>query len=407
MNTDWPRVTIEEAADLVAMGPFGSSIKVSTFVPEGVPIISGQHLKGSRVDDSSGHNFITCEHADRLRKANVRKGDVVLTHAGNIGQVAFIPDTAKYDRYVISQRQFFIRCDRTRLSPEFLTYYLQSPEGHHLLMANAVQTGVPSIAQPVSYTRSIEVPLPPIEVQRGIATTLGSLDEKIESLGRLRIKLRSLGFAKFAESIDNSAPEVELASVTSSIARGVTPKYDDANPNSPLVLNQKCIRDGWVRTDRARKMVSRDVAASKKAAAGDILVNSTGFGTLGRVGRWHASEIFVDSHVTVVRPDVAVCPPTLLAYSVLSRQSSIEDMATGSTGQTELSPARLGELTVRLPGIGRRSTLEGTLASIEDLIESTFIQERQLSVLRDLLLEALMSGRLSVSEERELAGVSR
>ena len=47
MENDWGMARIEEVAEKVAMGPFGSSIKVETFVPDGVPIISGQHLHGS------------------------------------------------------------------------------------------------------------------------------------------------------------------------------------------------------------------------------------------------------------------------------------------------------------------------------------------------------------------------
>jgi preprotein translocase subunit YajC len=87
----WRKARIEEVAERVAMGPFGSSIKVETFVPNGVPVISGQHLHGSKVDDRIGFNFVSEEHADRLKNANVQRGDVVFTHAGNIGQVAFIP----------------------------------------------------------------------------------------------------------------------------------------------------------------------------------------------------------------------------------------------------------------------------------------------------------------------------
>ena len=100
--TKWRTVTIEEVAEKVAMGPFGSSIKVETFVPEGVPIISGQHLHGFRVDDSPGFNFITGEHAERLANANVQQGDIVFTHAGNIGNVAYIPENSEFERYVVS-----------------------------------------------------------------------------------------------------------------------------------------------------------------------------------------------------------------------------------------------------------------------------------------------------------------
>lgn len=49
MASDWQTQTVGEIAEKVAMGPFGSSIKVETFVLEGIPIISGQHLHGFRV----------------------------------------------------------------------------------------------------------------------------------------------------------------------------------------------------------------------------------------------------------------------------------------------------------------------------------------------------------------------
>lgn len=73
------------------MGPFGSSIQVKTFVPDGVPVISGQHLHGSRLNDTPGYNFIEENHARRLANANVQRGDIVFTQAGNIGQVSYIP----------------------------------------------------------------------------------------------------------------------------------------------------------------------------------------------------------------------------------------------------------------------------------------------------------------------------
>ena len=155
----WVTKTIGGVAERVAMGPFGSSIKVETFVPEGVPIISGQHLHGLMLEDSI-FNFVTHEHAKRLQNANVQRGDVVFTHAGNIGQAAFIPETSRYDRYVISQRQFYMRCDRSQVTPEFIALYFNSPEGQHQLLANTSSSGVPSIARPVTYLRSIKLTIP-------------------------------------------------------------------------------------------------------------------------------------------------------------------------------------------------------------------------------------------------------
>lgn len=118
----WPIVTILDVAEKVAMGPFGSNIKVSTFVPEGVPIISGNHLRGYFLEEPE-FNYITEAHAERLKNSIVFPHDLIFTHAGNIGQVAMIPDGCKYERYVLSQRQFYLRCDETKVVPEFLLMF--------------------------------------------------------------------------------------------------------------------------------------------------------------------------------------------------------------------------------------------------------------------------------------------
>ncbi|KXK57894.1 MAG: EcoKI restriction-modification system protein HsdS [Chlorobi bacterium OLB7] len=196
MAGKWPYKRVEEIALKVAMGPFGSSIKVETFTDTGIPIISGQHLREAELTDSE-FNFITEEHADSLKNANVQRGDVIFTHAGNIGQVAFIPNHSKYQRYVISQRQFYLRCDTSLILPEFVVYYFKSPEGQHKLLANANQVGVPSIARPSSYLKTIEVPVPSIEEQQIVVRNIKALDAKIRANRRINQTLEAMAQAIF------------------------------------------------------------------------------------------------------------------------------------------------------------------------------------------------------------------
>ena len=163
-EAEWPTATILDVAKKVAMGPFGSNIKVSTFVPEGVPIISGNHLRGYFLEEPE-FNYITEEHAERLKNSIVFPHDLIFTHAGNIGQVAMIPDRCKYDRYVLSQRQFYLRCDETKVVPGFLLLFFHSVSGQHELLSYANQTGVPSIAQPASNLKKIPFKCPPMQEQ--------------------------------------------------------------------------------------------------------------------------------------------------------------------------------------------------------------------------------------------------
>lgn len=162
---NWSTVIINDIAEKVAMGPFGSNIKVSTFVSKGVPIISGNHLRGYFLEEPS-FNYITEEHAQRLKNSLVYPKDIVFTHAGNIGQVAMIPDDCRYPMYVLSQRQFYLRCNTEKAIPEYVVLFFHSKQGQHELLSYANQTGVPSIAQPATNLKKIPLKLPPIDEQR-------------------------------------------------------------------------------------------------------------------------------------------------------------------------------------------------------------------------------------------------
>ncbi|MBW7996821.1 MAG: restriction endonuclease subunit S [Candidatus Glassbacteria bacterium] len=155
----WILSKMEDVAAQIAMGPFGSNIKVSTFVPDGIPIISGQHLNSILLEDNT-YNYITEEHANSLKRSNVKRGDIIFTHAGNIGQVSLVPDASKYDRYIISQRQFYLRCNMNKVLPSFILYFFKSHTGQHRLLANTSSTGVPSISRPASNLKQISFCLP-------------------------------------------------------------------------------------------------------------------------------------------------------------------------------------------------------------------------------------------------------
>ena len=200
------------------------------------------------------------------------------------------------------------------------------------LLAAATGSTFPNVSR--LQLSELPVALPSAAVRTEISGLLGALDDKIESNLRVRNLCRDLGGNLVADTV-RSAPSTQLEHYAASISRGVTPRYykdEDASP--VLVLNQKCIRDGWVTPELARLMIPRSREKSQAIARlDDLLVNSTGQGTLGRVARWDSDDpIYVDSHVTVVKADPRRIYPVLMPYLVFPLQDEIEHMATGSTG---------------------------------------------------------------------------
>jgi len=200
MENDWQIKRITDIAakepNSIAMGPFGSNIKTENFVSSGVPVIRGVNLNSDRFNDS-GFVYLTEEKADKLYASNAFPGDLVFTHRGTLGQVGIIPLRARYDRYVVSQSQMKLRCDKNKVEPLFLFYFFRSPQGQYELLSNTSTTGVPAISRPLTTLKSIKILLPPILEQRAIAHVLGSLDDKIELNRKMNQTLEAMARAIF------------------------------------------------------------------------------------------------------------------------------------------------------------------------------------------------------------------
>lgn len=178
-------------------------------------------------------------------------------------------------------------------------------------------------------------------------------------------------------------PSVKLVDAALQIRRGISPRYAEVGV---LVINQRCIRDGRVTLEAARYHdMSRRVAEDRYLVPFDVLVNSTGVGTLGRVAQWGDSmgiRATVDSHVTIVRPDPEVVDGRYFGYAMLACQTMIESMGEGATGQTELSRSRLGEeVSVPVPPPAVQRKIGAVLAAYDELIENNL---RRIEILEEM-----------------------
>ena len=169
---------IKDLISEISMGPFGSNIRVECFVDNGIPVLNGSNLTGFALSDDSCR-YVTEEKADSLGRANAYRGDIVITHRGTLGQIVFIPKTSKYDRYVISQSQFRVKCNE-RILPEYMVYYFHTKLGQHKLLSNASQVGVPALARASTTFQTLEIDIPSVDEQEKIVDLLETIRKKVE-----------------------------------------------------------------------------------------------------------------------------------------------------------------------------------------------------------------------------------
>jgi len=148
---------------------------------------------------------------------------------------------------------------------------------------------------------------------------------------------------------------LRLSDACTYIKRGKSPKYSEKNEYP--VIAQKC--NQWSGLDMSRCLFINpntidSYSEDRFVCENDILVNSTGLGTLGRVGIVHSTDLklptVVDSHVTIIRCESFIMPRFLYWYLRGPYiQSIIEDISTGSTKQKELTTSVIGNMIVPVP----------------------------------------------------------
>jgi len=161
----------------------------------------------------------------------------------------------------------------------------------------------------------------------------------------------------------------KLVEVTTLISRGVSPSYADSGT---AVINQRCIRDGRLSLREIRyQSVLKAPRTEKYLVPDDILVNSTGVGTLGRAAQFseESGEFIADSHVTIVRPHQGEIDSIFLFYVIRLLETQIIELSTGSTGQTELSKLALQELLIPVPDRRLQGCIATLMKSLDDRIE--------------------------------------
>lgn len=261
----------------------------------------------------------------------------------------------------------------------------------------------PKLSQ--SSMNAIVLPMPKFEIQKEVADFIEKFDKKIQINEKVNDNLEQqavalfkswfVDFSLFGGTVPENWEDTTLENITTLITRGIAPKYSDNSDQT--VVNQKCIRNHTIDLSLARTHTPKAIN-EKWLKFGDLLINSTGDGTLGRVAQvWFAPKaLTADSHVTIVRPAREELIFYIGLWGIL-HEKEIESLHTGSTGQTELPRDRVKMLKLLLPDNISLSRFNSIIAPMASTIILNQEENQKLASLRDTLLPKLMSGEIDVS----------
>ena len=357
-----------------------------------------------------------------------RNGDTLLariTPCLENGKTAQV-DILDKDEIGFGSTEYIVLREKLGITDNDFIYYLAiSPEFRNIAIKSMNGSSGRQRVQKDILENS-EIYLPDLKEQKAIAKILSDLDEKIEINNKINDNLEKIAQAIFkqwfvdfefpnengepykssgGDMIESELGEIpkgwevkELQEITSNITRGQTPKYEEYSKIK--VLNQK-VNKGKVLEKQYFKYLKQDMEISKEKYAyqWDILINSLGQGTLGRVHLYKekTNDVVIDQHITIIRTGYKGL--AFYLYNLLDSskyKGVLEGLISGSTGMLMLNISKIRELKVIKPSEKILSNFESILINLYKNISNNIIQNERLINTRDALLPKLMSGEIRV-----------
>ncbi len=189
----WEVKTIEElagGASNIVDGPFGSNLKNSDYIANGVPVLQGQNITGDKFIWKDVR-YISDQKAKDLFRSNARVGDLLTVKIGSVGFSAPIDNLDGNDFAIIPANLLRTRIQNNNTDLFFMHHLLVSNFGKKKLQDLAGNTAQPAIG--LSGFRKLSFAVPALKKEQiAIAEILSDMDAEIAALEQRREKTRLL-----------------------------------------------------------------------------------------------------------------------------------------------------------------------------------------------------------------------
>ena len=400
------RYTIGQLAEIIDGDRGKNYPKQDEFYPQGYCLFlnTGNVTKEGLIFEEN--QFIMKEKDEALRKGKLKRGDIVYTTRGTVGNAGYYNSSVPYENVRINSGMVILRANGEIVDARFLYQILKSEYYRPYFKQYCTGSAQPQL--PIKNFSQIYLNVPDIKTQHRIADILSVYDNLIEN-NQKQIKLLEeaaqrlykewfvdLRFpghenTKIVDGVPEGWSKSMVSEVSAVLRRGISPKYNEKARG--IVINQKCIRQTIVSYDEARTQEKKYPAELES----DIVICSTGAGTLGRVGQIFEAKgnATLDSHVTLIRANEKIGQQYLF-WSLKMQQDYLMSAGKGSTNQLELSRETIGNCKILIPEQKIAEQAEKNFAAIHDKMKECSMRIARLREVRDLLLPKLMSGEVEV-----------
>ncbi len=332
--------------------------------------------------------------------AKFRNGDTIIariTPCLENGKTAYI-DFLDDDEIAFGSTEFIVMRNKKNVTiPEYIYYLSISPRFRE--KAISLMTGTSGrqrvqldpLKEEIFYISSIHDQIKTVKI-------LATIDEKIKLNSKINNNLHELCRKIFEQTFNYDMSFDSLDNLCSEITRGYTKNY--VEKSNLINLNQK-VNKGQKLEKQYYKYLdeNQEIPKNRYVRKNDILLNSLGEGTLGRIHLFeeNANNIVIDQHISILRASAKISPYYL--YYLLSSneyQNKIENSVTGTTGMLMLNISVVRGFKIPVPDKKDIDYFDSIAKACMNKITINTLENEKLSELRDTLLPKLMNGEIDL-----------
>lgn len=370
---NWPTATLGDVSYSIVDGPFGSSLKASDYVDEGVPVLQGKNITGNSFVWKEVR-YISHTKAQELKRSSVVVGDHLIIKIGSIGYSAIIDQLDGHEFAIIPANLARIRPDRRIVDDRFLHHWLKSEPTRLHFQSVASKTAQPALS--LSKIRNAILPLPPLDEQRRIAAILDKADALRRKRKRALELLDGLTQSIFLEMFgqagaEKEIPLSELVDPTDRINYGVVQPGDDDEKGVPLVRVSD-LENGRISHSHLRRISSSTNNKHRRSIlkGGEILLSCVG--SIGEVAT--ATEQDVGLNIARAITRIPLRPEISRAYvAQYLRSDRVQryfERELRTVSQPTLNIKQIAQTPIFLPPPSEQREFENRLAKVEHSLTS-------------------------------------